>query len=1439
MATLGRNIYLPIYKDVDGQRTSFEGLVLKKATFVSTLMSLSDNISGDVYYKDNGLQVTMQEYIIYNDVKYVLVSPPTIVREGLTADNSETKGMTKYSFVFYHPMCQLSNMLVTDIAVVNTEEKYKSVDKTFSWIGNLEDFVAKLNKNLENTDWQVIISPRVPQGIVDKLSDVLAFDNSSIADALKQVYETWETPFIIDSLKVGDPYYTLGKRFGIYIGLPSNEIYASEHDRLYDIPFVFKFGKGVGLKNNSATPRNNKIVTRIVGYGSENNVPWGYPQIVWTGNPDWDYTINNDLSNYNSYPIYKGIYGGQWVKLIKHPFTRSHLMPTVYVERVNKKVNPYADGYDPTIELIDYYDADDATIYPNVIVPSAPSAEVHQFEDIKPELGKEFIVRCVPISNDLQEQSTWDDSLDDEGNYKQSYFKIKLPLLDFDIYACAALTEEMQINMRSGACIGCTFTVQVDWDVYKTNFYDFDGNFAPNGANRNFTQFPNSSQEQIELVLQKETQTFGTIMPNMYQYPKSGDEFVILGISLPTSYIVKAQERLDKAMTSYMLENNVHYFDYPLKFDEKFLFDNLNILSQIQNNSAIRFEFAGQELELFVKQISIKYGQGVLPQYDITLTDDVNVVLNQIGQAQKDIAKITSLLAAIQQDYDRNVWYALSQKLSKVDDDVANGKIYFNKGLHSENDATFGQWVEAASGAGIYRDEQGNWHIEGDYLHARKKLTAKELQIEEVKHVGGQIMLTAAECVVDYVVEYDDFYRCYFLMKDDDGKTIHNKWRIGDQAFMQSFNVEKWSNDDNGNTDANGLHNRYYWRLVVGTDTESKLSDFNNDFNSDFGFDRHGDLPTSATLSEYHWIDLSKTQCALVSDAPMAEDKIVQLGNQMGELDRENAIAIVGAGSGSPYIDEYVGITSFHLPEPETRLKPGENVLSGTVNMKTNSTYGGKALSSYFTAYDEAIQSMQDNLAEMDNDVTRITQSVDNFLGDIDGLSCGNENLLRNTGFTGDFLPMDVNANDDVNEDTPSYSDPLQHWEHDAVTVLPNIVSASGFSAKISGGRLIQQATKTINAGDMYCISFRAKGSVIKFSFGGATHIILLDNTIKRYTQKIQVTDYNANTFRITDSDATVMEIMLTEGSIPNTGWLPSPLDNDKTLAFYQNLTYLANAITNASTSILGGLILTQMIRVGNYRNGTMVEDTGGMSGLYSNGSSPFLWGGGNMEKAFYTINKYIDNPSYMATDEEVADMAKFVVTHGGRAILNDIILRGYVYAKGGVFNGTVYANAGEFNGTIHATAGEFAGVDGMFALNVSADERAVVVSGPSKVTSSSPSPSSISDFTPAPDAQEVEYMRLGAWGVRPFHGGGVGIVPRFVGRSLDSNGATALQFALDAISGLSFADGNGVTKSIYNNYAIGGSSVSQVTFGSLPTSPDGLPSGGVWNDNGTLKIKS
>jgi hypothetical protein len=114
---------------------------------------------------------------------------------------------------------------------------------------------------------------------------------------------------------------------------------------------------------------------------------------------------------------------------------------------------------------------------------------------------------------------------------------------------------------------------------------------------------------------------------------------------------------------------------------------------------------------------------------------------------------------------------------------------------------------------------------------------------------------------------------------------------------------------------------------------------------------------------------------------------------------------------------------------------------------------------------------------------------------------------------------------------------------------------------------------------------------------------------------------------------------------------------------------------------------------MGHYdENGKMVQVTAGMSGTYNNDDSVAFFGGGDLAKAIYTVQKYKENPNYEPTTEELASMAKAVITHGGRAILNDIILRGYVYAEGGVFRGNVYAADGEFNGTIYAKDGEFTG---------------------------------------------------------------------------------------------------------------------------------------------------
>lgn len=928
--TLGRNLTFPIY-NADG--TAFHGLELKKSTSDSVVMSLGDKVTGDVYYIDNTLAVTMQEYIVLNGVKYTLVSPPTIVREGMVADNTQLKGMTKYSFTFYHPMYMLGNIPFTDIAVTQSQAKYLSQNKTFSWIGTFSEYVAKLNANLASTEWLVVMSSSVSQEKQNEIPDeVLSFDKQFISNALKTGYDTWEVPFVITSINEGETGYAQGKRFLITFGLPTQEIYALDaQGHKTSTPFIFQFGKGVGLKNNSRTPRNNKIVTRIVGYGSDRNIPYGYPQIPWTGNQSWDYTINNNPNAANSYPIYDGIVGGQRVRLIKHPFTRTTLMPSIYSETVNKKVNPNATGYDPDIEIKDYYDAiDDAThAYPNNINVLAPSVEVHQFEKEYPQLGEAAIISATPYDEDgeyytytqwynyLQNriatmrgqgidgwqmqlivsmrdntchytpetaeslpsasiptghwewrtgQATatldsvikgnfvyvtlvsswynethkilqihadptpeWDDTMNDDGEYIQSYFKIKLPKLTFDIYACAAVTQEMNINMRSGSCMGCTFPVQVDWELYKANFYDSDGNFAPDGAQRDLEKFPKSNLDSIEVIVQKDNDTFGTLMPNQYRHPVNGDKFVILSISLPTSYITTAEQSLDETMKEYMLENNVHYYDYPLKFDEHFFATNIGILEQIQNNNIVRFQYAGVQMALYIKQITIKYGDEPLPQYDITLTDDVEIVLNQIGQVTDDVSRMRVQVSELQKYYSENLIQEINSKLSKVVDDVCQGRITFQQGLDALGSVIFHDKIQSPqfeeglyTGRGWRIDNLGNAEFES--ARVRSFLEIVELIVNRLQAQEGDTLFTDNDQIekVDVIEDETDHSISYILTLKEKYQGYVTGQMYGNvvKGIINTLAAKQAGVSDYESTsvEVDG-ENKYYtsWMRVIGT----------------------------------------------------------------------------------------------------------------------------------------------------------------------------------------------------------------------------------------------------------------------------------------------------------------------------------------------------------------------------------------------------------------------------------------------------------------------------------------------------------------------------------------------------------------------------------------------------------------------------------------------
>lgn len=525
--------------------------------------------------------------------------------------------------------------------------------------------------------------------------------------------------------------------------------------------------------------------------------------------------------------------------------------------------------------------------------------------------------------------------------------------------------------------------------------------------------------------------------------------------------------------------------------------------------------------------------------------------------------------------------FVLDHFIRKDKPDTAGEFITFLKGWYG------GNFQQGSTGAGLWQDEQGAWHLELDYAHFRRKLTAEEIEVQKTTHIGGKLMETAAGMSCIKVEDLGDYWRCYMRTKDAEGRIIYNQFKVKDQALVETFNLQKQSDGT--------LGNHFLWRLVVAVGTD--------------------------------YIDLSKDICAAESDAPLVGDDIVQLGYQgTDDPNRQNAQILAGAGEGSPYIKQYVGINSFVLPEEYTRIKPGDNLLTGRMNLQPGST--GSA-----------------NLTDLPDEI-------------YNAVHLGSVNLLRNSGFTGDYESEQLSSSDELTPDKELYSKQLKYWTGVA-TVSADNDAGSGYSAAIGS---LSQSVALIK-GESYVISFKAKGASVAVSCGDFSTTQSLASGYQRYTFKFT---FNGTGVFMLSGTATVCDIQLERGTIA-TDWKPSILDNDKSMAGFQAINYIASAIKDGSVDILGGLILANMIQLGNYKDGKMQKVTAGVSGIYNDDDDVAFWAGGKLEQAIMTVMKFRNDPNYQPTDAEWANMANFVATHGG-----DVFLKGYVYALGGFFRGRV-----------------------------------------------------------------------------------------------------------------------------------------------------------------------
>ena len=994
------------------------------------------------------------------------------------------------------------------------------------------------------------------------------------------------------------PYYFVGKV--CHIGYTENVI---------STPFEYKKGL-VSIKKTNA---NYKTVNRVTGVGSSDNIPFYYP------NDDEKGTIERT----------------------------QNLMPSIYRQTNGAEI--FYNALNDTYKIPgtnDYY------FFKNTYSSKKVKEIKVDFSDIKPTIenvtnasGQLFgeIADIAFDDNDSDELGTGEGNniFNGTDEYVHSYFYIKLHIYNgdygFNLFEQGLEGGTAVINMTTGNCAACEFEIGV---TYKDNepgrafnpvLVDSSGNLPAGDFEQKVTSQTsqyiesqqNTSTNEVWIAVKKDNTTFGVVMPNATNNykPSVGDKFVITGIKMPKSLVLAAEKRLDEALIKYMSENNDEKFSFSVSFSRVFLAENSMLAGLLNENSRIYIKYNDKEYFMYVNSFTCKADKNCLYDISVELTDKLSA---NVSALRSTITEIAGDIIGERMGVSLNVSDILGRIsryfISKINNDTANGLITFLKGL-----------LIGKNGSGITVLENGMSQAVVDYLYVKVKAVFDELEVKKKTYVGGEQVISHAGMKCNRVDELDDVYRCYFK-EEEDGIEIENQFTPGSLAIAQECNIKTGVSHHVGN--------RYYWRLV--------------------------------TAVGENYIDLSKTVCDpnVENDVPVAGDDIVGLGHKT-DITRQAAIILSSVNEVSPSIIMYQGINDFTLT--------GKDVISfdfdrstGKARMKVyGDTYIGDKDRTTYMEYTQDkgvdIKGMfhiekgstgWKNMEGLPDEIQAAADLAQEAKDAIDNAAVGSVNLLRNSGFTGDYETEDLSAATELSADTELFSKQLEYWTGVA-TVSADSDAGSGYSAAIGS---LSQSVSLIK-GESYVISYKAKGTSVSVSCGSFSVSQPLTSSYQRYTHKIT---FNGSGIFLISGTATVCDLQLERGTIA-TDWKPSILDNDKATAGFQSINYIASAIKDGSVDILGGLILANMIQLGNYKDGKMQKVTAGVSGIYNDDDDVAFWAGGKLEQAILTVMRFRNDPNYQPTDEEWANMANFVATHGG-----DVFLRGYIYALGGYFRGKV-----------------------------------------------------------------------------------------------------------------------------------------------------------------------
>ena len=398
-------------------------------------------------------------YAYFNGERFFIKQIPT-------SSYNNTDSRYKHELELVSERFVLDNVYFYDV-VDSGENNDKPVSNSskFSFFGDIREFASRLNQSLQysNVDYSVVVD----DGISSE-AKMVSFQDQFFSNAIQESYNTYDIP-----------YYFVGKV--IHFGYTSNAI-----------THTFKYGSNESLLSIQKQNANYKVVNRVTGVGSADNIPYYYPNdseygevdvnVAWSKNLsgyDWDYDAygdseltlkDGDIVIVNPQKFAKNVgndeiiisYAYQWrrgsingpvvqlsdigVKMVNHdktfPNAYFYFSKKIIGRKIPAQTNLMPSIYRTTLGEERFYNAlNDTYLIPNSkeyyefenqYIDGKPKEHIVNFDDIKPTIVG--MTNADGLRIDMFSEFAFDlndnDETDEEGNYLHPYFFGKLRKFD-------------------------------------------------------------------------------------------------------------------------------------------------------------------------------------------------------------------------------------------------------------------------------------------------------------------------------------------------------------------------------------------------------------------------------------------------------------------------------------------------------------------------------------------------------------------------------------------------------------------------------------------------------------------------------------------------------------------------------------------------------------------------------------------------------------------------------------------------------------------------------------------------------------------------------------------------------------------------------------------------------------------------------------------------